>query len=931
MIKLIFILIFLLLNISTPTSSCPTDCSCSAKSIVCTCNEDSWNYNDQNNNNNYVNQLVLSNFSNYLEYVENIIIHSCSSVVVLNGTFGNLKVKDSIKFIDIKKLSFSSYSFHNIKECPKQFVIQNSLITSLPSYTFTGLGNLNHFWIRNTTINKIHKLAFSGVKDVDYIYFRQVIIGHLEAGSFAQMTNIDKFFMRDQILLPIVGEHLFVGSNFKEIIFEKGEIIGSELFLMGVKCKKVTIQEMKLQLKVGNIKRIPTQEVNDFRMINCTANRISPALYYNHTKVLIKHCNINSIRGIQNIIPYNISSMTFENCKINQFHSHSIRGSRDFDNFSIIKSKIEHIHSKTFYESYITSMSIKDTTITNIDSEAFDTNKLNILSIYNTTIKFLSKEIFYHTSMNILSMESSSIGISINGKTFGSISEVDKLVIQNCIIDEPEEDIFYNSNIKTLEIINNTFTSPFKRKYFNKMITQNMLFLQNILICDPYDCEANALLTKNFPHSLEWKFNDNKCQFNNYDKEFCNKPVEYEPTHGLICQRRWLIDDCTCDIEYNNNSTDYIKTFPSKAKFLLIGDCKNIILVDYPDFEANFIHFYRIDDGISIEAVPKSVRRMFIQHSDLQLSNSYAFKDSHLDVLYFNNVFLPTMDDKVFYDMYIDTISIQDSNINRIGKAAFKGSIVKNIDIKNSNIYESGNLLDSANKIIIENSNLAKKIDYKVNIVSPSLSLKRDSSKLVDGSIASISSPYVSKTLIEKCLLIDTRVEDSSILPEVTALDKTLIAEDVTQEIKRDQLEASVKYKKSSLQSKSSEKEKKNKNVVLREPVSSVRVSTEAKKYTKKNSLKIQLNESIKVEPTEYGNTQNQENQESQITCKTQSDESIEKNEKKLEKEYLNNKKKIKIDFDSKKLNKNDVYVVGAFKVHKGSDIWACNSLSKSK
>uniref|UniRef100_A0A0K0F5S4 Beta_helix domain-containing protein n=1 Tax=Strongyloides venezuelensis TaxID=75913 RepID=A0A0K0F5S4_STRVS len=774
MIKWIFILIFLL-NISILIITCPSDCSCSSNSIICTCNEHAWSYknfnlNGENKEPFYNNHLVLSNFSNYLEYVDNVIIHSCSHVTVSNGTFTNLKVKDSIKFIDIKKLSFSSYSFKDIKESPKQFVIQNSFITLLPQFTFTGLRNLNHFWIRNTTINKIQKLAFSGIREIDYLYFRQVVISHIEVGSFAQMININNFFMRDQILLPSISEHLFIGSNFKEMIFEKGEIVGSELFLMGVRSKKITIREMKLQLKSGVLKRIPTQEVTEYKMINCTINRITPALFYNHSKVVIDHSNINSIRGIQNIIPYNISFILFNNCKINQFHSHSIRGSRDFNELKIDKCKIEHLHTKSFHESHINFLFIENSLIGNIEKRTFDTNSINEVSIFNTTTKTLGKDIFYQTIISSLTIMNCTLGEAIEGGIFGEIKEVNNFLLQYTILEEQEEEIFKNSNIKNLQLLYNLFTSTFKRQYFDNLFAQNFIFSHNILLCDPNDCEVNALFTKIFPHHLEWRITDNICQYsrnvnnqiegivnNNNNEYICNKPIEYSPTPGLICQNRWLIDDCTCDNGYNDNtnkSSDIIQTFPSKAKFLLIGDCKHLTLIDTPDFKSLYIYFYRIDNGITIVSVPKSIRRIFIHNSDLQMSHSYAFKENHLEMLYFNNVFLPSMNEKVFYDMYIDKISIKDSKINQIGKSSFKSSIIKSIDIKNSNIHESGNLLDSSTKIYVENSNLAKKYDVQFNQL-PSISLKRDSSKVgIPDSLI-----YPLKVAAEKCLLIDTNVE----------------------------------------------------------------------------------------------------------------------------------------------------------------------------
>uniref|UniRef100_A0A0N4ZSJ2 Uncharacterized protein n=1 Tax=Parastrongyloides trichosuri TaxID=131310 RepID=A0A0N4ZSJ2_PARTI len=174
--------------------------------------------------------------------------------------------------------------------------------------------------------------------------------------------------------------------------------------------------------------------------------------------------------------------------------------------------------------------------------------------------------------------------------------------------------------------------------------------------------------------------------------------------------------------------------------------------------------------------------------------------------------------------------------------------------------------------------------------------------------------------------------KDSTNLIEHTAADFSAIPEDSTQIPNIAESESSKKLKKVPSSFKSLKKNQKvedkdnNVNATPREAAASVKGTENNKKNNKKtlsectNSL---MGKSVATPNVNIPITNN-------YSCKTQvEDNTTDKGEGDIDKEYLNNKKKVNIDFDPSKINKDDVFNVGTFKVHKGCDIWACNSISK--
>uniref|UniRef100_A0AC35TMG3 Protein kinase domain-containing protein n=1 Tax=Rhabditophanes sp. KR3021 TaxID=114890 RepID=A0AC35TMG3_9BILA len=764
------------------SDACPENCNCSDKSIICTC-EHMWHYEKVHLDNDKFNHhhIVLSNFSSHLEYVESIVIYGCDSVTIREGTFSNLKVRDNIKFVEIKKLRFEKNGFLNILASPRQLVIQECGLSDIPSFAFTGLSHMNHFWIRNSSVTTISKLAFSGLKHIDYLYFRQTSIANLEPGAFAHMTYINKFFIRDQIILQQMGEHLFIGTQINEVIFEKVNAVGSELFLIGLRAKKILLKEMKMQLKAGKLKRNPTQDIGELKIINCSINRLVVALFYNYTQVLVKNSHVNSVRGINGvgiIFPYNISSITFEGTRISHIHAHAFKGSRSVERLNFISSRIEHFHSRAFEDNYISFVAINSTIISVMGPHAFNTNKFETVILFNTTIAEAGKEIFYKTSMNSLTLQNCTLPLYNTTNLFGAISEVDTLAIQYSTFTNIQDSFFSKSNIKYLQLTYNTFTTILSKQFFRNLDAETVVFQFNELFCDPgeflvlivlvpmitcfhnafgvmevADCGANALLTSTFPHNLAWRFENNNCNYYEDGKQrepttgdICSFPNEFSPTPGLICQNRWLVDDCTCLFGTNETYANHVvKVFPSQAQFLLIGDCRNLVLVDDPEFQSNFVHFYRIDQGIKIESVPASIKRLHFIHSDVSLEHQNAFKNRHLQTLIFENSLVTAIDDKVFYDMYIEKLTITESSIRQIERSAFKNSIIREVDISNSHLKGIGNLFESAQNIIVRHSTISTK-EYETN-KTLATSLKRNSKQI---EIVDVSS---------RCSLINSIIE----------------------------------------------------------------------------------------------------------------------------------------------------------------------------
>lgn len=95
------------------------------------------------------------------------------------------------------------------------------------------------------------------------------------------MHNIEHFFMRENIRIGSALDHLFIGSNFSEIIFENGAIHATDLSFVGLQTKTVQIINCRLHFQKRVLKRIPQQHVEMFHIQNSTINRFIFSLLYN--------------------------------------------------------------------------------------------------------------------------------------------------------------------------------------------------------------------------------------------------------------------------------------------------------------------------------------------------------------------------------------------------------------------------------------------------------------------------------------------------------------------------------------------------------------------------------------------------------------------------------------------------------------------------
>lgn len=241
-------------------------------------------------------QLILPQLSLHLASCQQLIIHSCSRLILTNDTFKGFSIHDRFQIIGIPYVEFRAHAFRGIQRSPQSLIIQDSHVERVGIFAFVGLSGIEHFWWKNSTIKRIAKMAFTKLRKVQYLYFRGVHIEMLEPGAFgnraenldlnrklflAHMHQIQHFYMRNQIQIAQASDHLFVGSTFDEVIFEEASIDGTDLSFVGLQSRRVHFLNSRLHLRKSVLRRVPQQKIDHFYSQNTTFNRVALPLFYN--------------------------------------------------------------------------------------------------------------------------------------------------------------------------------------------------------------------------------------------------------------------------------------------------------------------------------------------------------------------------------------------------------------------------------------------------------------------------------------------------------------------------------------------------------------------------------------------------------------------------------------------------------------------------
>lgn len=121
-----------------------------------------------------------------MDEIGTMIIHSCSRVTIHNDSFAGVRMIEELKLLNIRRIDIYPHAFRDIAKSPRQLILQDSRIRTIPSFAFTGLSNLEHLWLRNMTIGRIAKMAFAHVSNVTYFYFRNCVVRTVDAGAFGR-------------------------------------------------------------------------------------------------------------------------------------------------------------------------------------------------------------------------------------------------------------------------------------------------------------------------------------------------------------------------------------------------------------------------------------------------------------------------------------------------------------------------------------------------------------------------------------------------------------------------------------------------------------------------------------------------------------------------------------------------------------------------
>ncbi|CAD5221947.1 unnamed protein product [Bursaphelenchus xylophilus] len=691
---LITVLLFLLFTIDGVGCICPDGCACTEKSVVCSCNDSPWSPQAREMTKT---SLKLTAFTTHIDFTRILVIHSCDLVVIPNDTFKNVDILDQIKIMAVGQVEIHPHAFRGIRTCPRQFVIQDSYIPQLPNYAFNGLSNMDHLWLRNVSIGKISKIAFANLSNIQYIYFRDAAIRFIESGAFAHMKNITYFYMREKILCREMGDFLFIGSTFNEVIIEKAHLHSTDLTFVGLHSYDVQLRNVKLTAKrTAKLSRIPTQKIKRFRVQNSVINRLILSLLYNTSIIEFHKVKISHFLRAPNLIPQNIEDITFRESIITHWHSHAISSGKGINSITLELTSIDRINRHGIHASEIDSINVINSRVDTIDSNAFSRNDFNVISINGSSINSLGKHSMAGSQVQNLTMTLSEINY-IDGEGFGFINSTLFILEQNEINSLPES-LFKSSMIDELLVKNCTFGGVVSEDSFNGLMVNKLNVIDSSFNCSESPCEFNSMLFKSSINSMAWNFERNRCLSS---EDVCVEEKDYEPHPGIKCRKRKLIVECICSDE----SVEPVFWMADNVTVVTIGDCKRLKIVksenENPSIQVMYL--YRIE-LLDIASVDPSLNQLHVLHSHVYFSQSYGLSFLNLYNLNFIGTFIHNIAPLAFTSTTVDYLLINETTIRSASGNSFSNAQIDSIEIFHSNIFSFGNWLERTRELRARNS-----------------------------------------------------------------------------------------------------------------------------------------------------------------------------------------------------------------------------------
>uniref|UniRef100_A0A7E4WE14 Recep_L_domain domain-containing protein n=1 Tax=Panagrellus redivivus TaxID=6233 RepID=A0A7E4WE14_PANRE len=646
--------------------------------------------------------LRLTKLDFQLDYVDLFVVHSCDKLIITNDTFSGVEITEQFKLLEIKQIEIEPYAFRGIRKAPKQFVIQDSAIGTIPRNAFVGLSQVDHFWIKNVSINRIERSAFSGISLFKYIYFRGVVIDAIETEAFAEMHHVNYFYMRGNVSLSMVDEFIFRGSHIDEIMFEDARVKATDYTLSGVFSNKIELIDCKWHTnKVTNAK-VTQQAVDIFNAKNSTFNRIVPGLFYNHTSITFDMCQIHHLTSIPTIYIQNCADFLISNSRIYQWHSHGIPEHSKIQSLTIESCQIDRTHTRAVFGSNIESFVLDKNKIASTARRFFERSVITKLLVSECVIGSLAGSTFANARFNILLFNENKVA-NIDDKAFGIINAVQMQITSSYFPRFPEF-AFEEGNITDLTVLSSHFRGPPPKSSFAGLSAQRLRFTHCEFVCQVDDCETNALFFQKSIHQLAWVFEHNRClshsTFQTVNPSMvCTNATEIITDSGVFCRRRLEIEECIC------TSDDTVIVPRSRASLLVLGDCNSVSLVDSHSPQLHSVYLYRTA-FINVQSLPQSLQRLHILHSAVKFNRAYIIRDTSLHELKLNGVHVDAIVDNAFAGGHITSLVLDSTRLSGVTSKSFAKSMINELYIYDSEIVNAGDLFAHAKHATIADSKL---------------------------------------------------------------------------------------------------------------------------------------------------------------------------------------------------------------------------------
>ncbi|KAK0417041.1 hypothetical protein QR680_012801 [Steinernema hermaphroditum] len=682
------VILVLVLLVPTAIAVCPQGCTCRARSIICTCDEASWDSKPTRKS-----RLVLEGIAGRFDFVESFVVHSCDHVVIPNDTFAGVSIEESLKLVGIGRIDFRPHAFRGIRLSPRHFVVQNAGVGRLPRHSFAGLEAVEHFWWRNVTVASVEALAFADVSRVEYVYFRDARIAHLHRHGFARMRAIGNFYLRGNIHVGRLGADIFDASQIAEVIFEDARVAASDdahlVAFRGARIAHLQLLSSRFDASYRNSPVRSTYRkcfIEKLTVIGSHFDRISPeALCEIATFENATIASLGPLHAPEAPLPYSATVVNFVHSHIGRIATGAFRSAR-VEQLRFEKSDIGVLARRAFENAAILRIVFADSSVADAGASEpppFEGCRFGEVSFQRS---------FIRASTNLFARTIVTHKIDFKTTHFGALSDplfidcrLGNLTVYDSDFSSLKGPLAENTTMDSFDIAKSRFAQELPDDFFSAELateTRSFQMRDSEVYCNPTACEKNALLLRPMIHDLSWKFRRNRCS--NAAESPCVE-LRVRDKKGLACRQRHAIEECVC-MGPVALGLPGLRLPPSNASILVLGDCRQITVTSEKGSRNAHVYLYRIEQ-LEVHSVAPNLRRLEVLHSNVVLEGGWQNRSLASVVLVDSNV--RRIGARAFSGAHIERLVFNASQVGAVHSRAFENASVHSMRVVRSRLLDA--------------------------------------------------------------------------------------------------------------------------------------------------------------------------------------------------------------------------------------------------